>query len=56
MKIEDVIVVVVVLAIVVGIVLHLRKSKKKHGKCTGCPYCNQCSSKTKSSCNDSTQK
>ncbi len=56
MKIEDVIVIVIVLAIVVGIVLYLRKSKKKGGKCAGCPYCKQCSSKAKSSCNNSTKK
>lgn len=56
MKIEDVIVVVIVLAIAVGIILYLRKSKKKGGKCAGCPYCNQCSSKTKSSCNDNSNK
>lgn len=56
MKIEDVIVVVIVLAIAVGIILYLRKSKNKGGKCAGCPYCNQCSSKTKSSCNDNSNK
>lgn len=40
---ENIIVCVILVSIVGGIILYLRKTKKKGG-CAGCPYCKQCGS------------
>ncbi len=39
---ENVIIVLVLLAIVAGIVWYLYRAKKRGGKCIGCPYAKQC--------------
>jgi hypothetical protein len=43
MKIEDIIVVIILVAITVGICLYIRREKKKGSKCIGCPYGKGCS-------------
>lgn len=40
---ENIIVILGLALILGGIILYLRKTKKKGG-CAGCPYCNQCGS------------
>ena len=47
---ENVIVVLILLAIVVGIVLYLFRAKKRGDTCIGCPYAKQCGSKCSGSC------
>ncbi|HHT24380.1 MAG TPA: FeoB-associated Cys-rich membrane protein [Clostridiaceae bacterium] len=43
---QDIVVVLIILAIVVGIIWYLAMRRKKHGAtCTGCPYAKQCGSK-----------
>ncbi len=39
---ENVIIVLVLLAIVAGIVWYLCRAKKRGEKCIGCPYAKQC--------------
>ena len=39
----DIIIVALVLAIVTGILLYLRRAKKRGETCIGCPYAKQCS-------------
>ena len=41
---ENVIIVIVLLAIVTGIVWYLLRAKKSGQKCIGCPYSKQCKS------------
>ena len=47
---ENVIVVLILLAIVAGIVLYLFRAKKRGETCIGCPYAKQCGSKCSGSC------
>ena len=42
---ENVIVVLILLAIVAGIVLYLFRAKKRGETCIGCPYAKQCGGK-----------
>ena len=42
---ENVIVVLILVAIVAGITLYLIRAKRKGEKCVGCPYAKQCGSK-----------
>ena len=43
MKIEDIIVVAVLVAISVGILVYIGKQKKQGNKCIGCPHGKECS-------------
>lgn len=45
---EDIIVVLILVAIATGIVIYLVRAKKRGEKCVGCPYSKQC----KGSCSD----
>ena len=47
---ENVIVVVILLAIVVGIVGFLLRAKKRGETCIGCPYAKQCGGKCGGGC------
>ena len=47
---ENVIVVFILVAIAVGIIWYLIRSKKKGETCIGCPYAKQCGSKCNSGC------
>lgn len=42
---ENVIVVLILVAITAGITYYLVRAKKRGEKCVGCPYAKQCSSK-----------
>ena len=42
---ENIIVVLILVAIAAGIVWYLIRAKKKGDKCIGCPYAKQCSGK-----------
>jgi len=44
---ENVIIILILLAIVSLIILFLVKAKKRGEKCIGCPYAKQCSKKCK---------
>ncbi len=39
---ENVLIVLIILAIVGGVAWYLYKSKKRGDACIGCPYCKQC--------------
>lgn len=43
MNFEDIIVVAVLVAIVVGILIYIGKQKKSGSKCIGCPHGGKCS-------------
>ena len=47
---ENVIVVVILLAIVAGIIWYLVRAKKRGETCIGCPYAKQCGSKCNGNC------
>ncbi len=47
---ENVIVVLILLAIVAGIIWYLISAKRKGEKCVGCPYAKQCGSKCNGDC------
>ncbi len=47
---ENVIVVLILVAIASGIICYLIRAKKRGEKCIGCPYAKQCSSKCNSDC------
>ena len=51
---ENVIVVLILAAIVLGIIMYLVRAKKRGEKCVGCPYAKQCGSKCGGSCSDKT--
>ena len=42
---ENVIVVLILVAIITGIVIYLLRAKKRGEKCIGCPYAKQCKGK-----------
>ena len=52
---EDVIIVVILVALAVGIGWYLYRAKKKGKKCIGCPYANQCGDKCGNGCNSAPQ-
>jgi len=47
---ENVIVVLILVAIVAGVIWYLIRARKRGEKCVGCPYAKQCSSKCKGGC------
>lgn len=47
---ENVIVVLILVAIVAGIIWYLVRAKKRGEKCVGCPYAKQCGSKHNGGC------
>ena len=49
---ENVIVVLILVAITSGIIWYLIRAKKHGEKCIGCPYAKQCNSKCDSNCCD----
>lgn len=42
---EDFIIILIVAAIIVGIVIYLRRERKAGAKCIGCPYAKECGRK-----------
>lgn len=42
---ENIIIIAIVLAIVVGIIFYLYRAKKRGETCIGCPYAKQCANK-----------
>ena len=42
---ENVIAILIIVAIVVGIICYLVRAKRKGENCVGCPYAKQCSGK-----------
>lgn len=49
---ENVIVVLILLAIAIGIIWYLVRAKKRGEKCVGCPYAKQCANKCSGGCSD----
>ena len=49
---ENIILVLVLLAIVAAVILYLVRAKKRGEKCIGCPYAKQCSEKCNCGCAD----
>lgn len=49
----DFIIIAIVLVIVAGIVIYLRKAKKRGETCIGCPYSKQCGGKCSGDCSNS---
>ena len=49
---ENVIVVLIIVAIVTGIIWYLIRAKKRGEKCVGCPYAKQCGSKCSGGCSE----
>jgi hypothetical protein len=47
---ESVIIIAILAVIVVINILYFRRTKKHKGKCTGCPYSNQCGNINNSIC------
>ncbi|MBQ4093518.1 MAG: FeoB-associated Cys-rich membrane protein [Oscillospiraceae bacterium] len=45
MKLTDIIIILVLLALVGGIALYLRRQKKKGVQCVGCPYAQSCAAR-----------
>ncbi len=41
---ENVIVILILVAVSIGIILYLIRAKRKGQKCIGCPYAKQCNS------------
>lgn len=48
---ENVIVVLILLAIAAGIIWYLIRAKKRGETCIGCPYAKQCGGKCSGNCN-----
>lgn len=48
--IADIAIIVIIAAIIIGIVLYLRREKKRGAKCIGCPYAKECSGGCSGSC------
>ena len=53
---ENVIVVLILLAIATGIIWYLIRVKKRGEKCVGCPYAKQCDSKCNGGCSAKSDK
>ena len=47
---ENIIIVLILVAITTGIIFYLFRAKRKGEKCIGCPYAKQCNSKCKDGC------
>lgn len=47
---ENIIIILIVLAIVIGISVYLYKAKKRGQKCIGCPYGKQCTGHCSGNC------
>ena len=43
MRIEDVVIIVILVAILLGALIYVGNQKKKGNKCIGCPYSEKCS-------------
>lgn len=52
---ENVIVIVILVAIAAGILWYLIRSKKRGDKCVGCPYAKQCAGRYGDGCSDDAQ-
>lgn len=48
--IEDLIILLILLGIISGILLYLRRAKKRGETCIGCPYAKQCGGKCGGNC------
>lgn len=48
---ENVIIIIILIAIVSGVVWYLIREKKSGAACIGCPYAKQCGGKCNSGCN-----
>jgi hypothetical protein len=48
---ENFIIILIVAVIVAGILIYLRRAKKRGETCIGCPYAKQCGGKCNGSCN-----
>ena len=48
---ENVVVILILVAILSGIIVYLVRAKKRGEKCIGCPYAKQCSKKSNGGCN-----
>ncbi|MBE6733235.1 MAG: FeoB-associated Cys-rich membrane protein [Ruminococcaceae bacterium] len=51
---ENVIVVLILVAIAAGIIWYLISAKRKGEKCIGCPYAKQCGEKCSGGCSNKT--
>lgn len=40
---KDIVIIVALIVIIGGVVLYIRREKKRGTKCIGCPYAKQCS-------------
>ncbi len=49
---ENIIVVLILLAIAAAVIIYLVRAKKRGEKCIGCPYAKQCSEKCGFGCAD----
>lgn len=49
---ENVIVIMILLAIVAGIICYLVRAKKRGETCIGCPYAKKCGGKCNGGCNN----
>ena len=47
---ENFIIILIVAAIVIGILIYLRRAKKRGEACIGCPYAKQCGGNCNGSC------
>ena len=47
---ENIIIILIVLAIIGGIIYYLYKAKKRGETCIGCPYAKQCGGKCSGGC------
>ena len=47
---ENIIIILIVLAIIGGIIFYLYKAKKRGETCIGCPYAKQCGGKCNGGC------
>lgn len=51
MKIEDIVIVLVLITIFSIVIIYIKKQKKKGVKCIGCPFAKTCSTNEKQKCN-----
>lgn len=49
---ENIIVILILVAIAAGIICYLVRAKKRGEKCIGCPYAKQCGNKCGCGCSD----